>query len=126
MKNKLIVAFLIANLVLSCNKKTQEFAELTFTNEINFGKIKVNDTVNKKFKLKNTSNTILKIKDIQTSCGCTVAKLKDSVVNPNAFAEIDVEYISDKDDIGIISKSIIVNANTKPSFTVLYLKGNVE
>ena len=126
MKNKFIVAFLIANLVLSCNKKTQEFAELTFTNEINFGKIKVNDTVNKKFKLKNTSNTILKIKDIQTSCGCTVAKLKDSVVNPNAFAEIDVEYISDKDDIGIISKSIIVNANTKPSFTVLYLKGNVE
>ncbi|WP_396190828.1 DUF1573 domain-containing protein [Flavobacterium sp.] len=126
MKNKFIVAFLIATLIASCAKKNQEFAELTFTNEINFGKIKVNDTVNKKFKLKNTSNTILKIKDIKTSCGCTVAKLKDSVVNPNDYAEIDVEYISDKDDVGNISKSIIVDANTKPNFTVLYLKGKVE
>ena len=59
MKNKFIVAFLIATLIASCAKKNQEFAELTFTNEINFGKIKVNDTVNKKFKLKNTSNTTL-------------------------------------------------------------------
>ncbi len=126
MKNKFIVAFLIAILIASCAKKNQEFAELTFSNEINFGKIKVNDTVNKKFKLKNTSNTILKIKDIQTSCGCTAAKLKDSVVNPNDYAEIDVEYISEKDDVGNISKSIIVDANTKPNFTVLYLKGKVE
>lgn len=126
MKNKFIVAFLIANLIVSCAKKNQELAELTFTNEINFGIIKVNDTVSKKIKLKNTSDTILKIKDIKTSCGCTVAKLKDSVVKPNAYAEIDVEYISDKDDIGNISKSIIIDANTKPNFTVLYLKGKVE
>ncbi|MBM6499173.1 DUF1573 domain-containing protein [Flavobacterium macrobrachii] len=95
-------------------------------NEFNFGKIKVNDTVDVKFKLKNSSSNSLIIKKIKTSCGCTVAKLKDSLINPNDYAVIEAKFISDNDNKGTVSKSIVIEANTQPNFTVLYLKGKVE
>ncbi|MEN9928428.1 MAG: hypothetical protein RLZZ231_349, partial [Bacteroidota bacterium] len=63
--------------------------------------------------------------NIKTSCGCTVAKIQDSIIARKSDSKIITQYIAESDDIGLIEKSIVVEANTNPVFTVLYLKGNV-
>ncbi len=125
-KNNIICLLILCLLVFSCQKNDGLATIEVDKNEFNFGKIKVNDTVDVKFKLKNSSSNSLIIKKIKTSCGCTVAKLKDSLINPNDYAVIEAKFISDNDNKGTVSKSIVIEANTQPNFTVLYLKGKVE
>lgn len=123
MKNSI---FLILSLLLfSCNRKTNNLSEIEINKIQNFGVIKVGDTIKKTFYLKNSSEKTLIIKDLKTSCGCTVAKIKDSLIEKGTGTSIITQYIAEPDDIGLIEKSIIIEANTDPTFTVLYLKGEV-
>lgn len=123
MKNSIFI--ILSLLFFSCNKKTNNLAEIEINKVQNFGDIKVGDTVKKTFYIKNLSENSLIIKDLKTSCGCTVAKIKDSLIEKDSGTSIIAQYIAEPDDIGIIEKSIIIEANTDPTFTVLYLKGKV-
>jgi hypothetical protein len=123
MKNSIFIILLL--LFFSCNKKTNNLAEIEINKVQNFGDIKVGDTVKKTFYIKNLSKNTLIIKDLKTSCGCTVVKIKDSLIEKGTGTNIITQYIAEPDDIGLIEKSIIIEANTDPTFTVLYLKGKV-
>lgn len=123
MKNSIIICFLI--LFASCQPKKLQIANFEVTKVKHFGTIKVGDTINENFEIKNTSQNILRIKNIKTSCGCTVAGINDSIINPDSTTKIKTQFIADKENIGSIEKSIVIEANTNPNFTVLYLKGNV-
>ena len=125
MKNKLLIVILSIFFMYSCKNKDEKFVAIIFQKEKNFGKIKVNDTIIKKFEIINISSIPLKIKQIKTRCGCTVAKIKDSIVPKNSSTVIKVQFIAKKNNLGFINKSIVIDANTKPNFTVLYLKGEV-
>ncbi|WMW77689.1 DUF1573 domain-containing protein [Flavobacterium sp. 20NA77.7] len=124
MRNKILSLMLGLVLLLSC-KEVEESAIIEVQKEINFGTIHSNESVSKVFKIKNISTTNLIIKNIKTSCGCTVAKLSDSIINPNDKVELKVKFVASKEKIGKIKNSIVVESNTNPVFTVLYLKGNV-
>lgn len=124
MKNK-IYLLIILTLIISCKKEDADVAKIEFIKEQEFGKIKVGDTIIKLYEIKNISSNVLKIKNIQTSCGCTVAKLKDSIINQNSSTQIKATFIARKDNIGLMNKSIVMDANTIPNFTVMYLKGEV-
>lgn len=123
--NKLF--FIILLLILfSCNNSSKNIAQIKVDEmEYDFGKIKIGDTVSKVFKVQNVSDTPLIIHDIGTSCGCTGAILSDSVINRNQYAEIAVSYIPKKGDAGNIKNSVVLEANTEPSFITLYLNGVV-
>jgi len=123
MKNSIFI--ILSLLLFSCNRKTNNIAEIEINKIQNFGVIKIGDTINKTFYLKNLSENSLIIKDLKTSCGCTVAKIKDSLIKKDAGTSIIAQYIAEPDDVGLIEKSIIIEANTDPTFTVLYLKGKV-
>jgi hypothetical protein len=109
---------------MSC-KKENDIAKIEFNKYVNFGTIKVGDTINEVFVIKNISSNILKINEIKTSCGCTIAKINDSIVNSKSSTNINVTFIAEKGDVGIIEKSIVLDTNTKPNFNVIYLKGKV-
>lgn len=47
------------------------------------------------------------------------------MIEKGAGTSIIAQYIAEPDDVGLIEKSIIIEANTDPTFTVLYLKGKV-
>ena len=128
MKNNFLKALLIILIFSSCNKKADNngLATIEYTKEIDFGNIKVNDIIVKIYEIKNTSDNILKIKKIKTSCGCTVAKLKDTIIQGKSSTKVEVQFIADKDKVGKINKSIVIDANTNPSFSVMYLKGTVQ
>lgn len=123
MKNSIFI--IIVLLLFSCKRDINNLASIQINKVENFGEIKVGDTINKTFYLKNLSENTLRIKGLKTSCGCTIAKIKDSLIEKDSGVSIITQYIAEPDDIGLIEKSIIIEANTEPNFTVLYLKGKV-
>ncbi len=128
MKNSLFLYYtFILILITSCNKTNEIiYADIKYQKEIDFGIINLKDTVTKSFKIKNISSIPLVIKNVKTSCGCTLVKLNDTVIGENESTNITAKYIPNHNDKGKISKSIVVQANTKTGFTVLYLKGIVK
>lgn len=121
-----IIPLVILFLLISCSKKEATFATIQTDKEFDFGTIAQKDTVNHIFKIQNTSDSPLKISQIGTSCGCTGAIISDSIISKNDFAEIKVRFIPKKEQTGKISNSIVVEANTNPPYTTLYLNGTVK
>jgi hypothetical protein len=101
-------------------------AKIDFVKQFNFGDVKHKDTVKHVFEIKNVSDIPLTITKIGTSCGCTAAVLTDSTANKNEVAKIEVSYTPKKDTEGKIQNSIVIEANTNPAYTVLYLEGIVK
>jgi len=57
-----------------------------------FGKVKPGDIKKHSFTIQNKGTDTLIIREIKTSCGCTVAKLADSKIPPGKSTKLDVEY----------------------------------
>lgn len=127
MKNSFLYFTYIIIFTISCEKiKKNNFSEIEYQKEINFGTINTKDTITKYFIIKNTSSIPLKIKNVKASCGCTLVKLKDSIIKKNESTYIVATYIPKKNDFGKISKSIVIETNTKIVYNVMYLKGIVK
>ncbi|GEM54015.1 hypothetical protein B0A58_03530 [Flavobacterium branchiophilum NBRC 15030 = ATCC 35035] len=124
MKNNYI--FIIILLVLlSCKNKTEKIVQFDVEKIKYLGNIKVGDTARNTFYLRNLSNDIIKIKNVKTSCGCTLANISDTIIKPNTNSQIKTIFVAKKGDIGIVEKSVIIEANTEPTFIVLYIKANI-
>lgn len=124
MKGNFLKLAMMFVFVVSCSDKSK-YSMISATKEINFGTIHSNEKISKVFKIKNTSANDLVIKNVKTSCGCTAAKIKDSVLKENETLDLEVNFVASKEKIGKVKNSIVIEANTSPIFTVLYLKGNV-
>lgn len=112
---------------LSCKDEKQEiFSKIEFQKKYYFGEVHHGDTIKSTISIKNISNVPLTISKIGPSCGCTAAVLSDSIVQENEVAKIEVSYTPNKDQTGLIQNSIVIEANTKPSYTVIYLESNVK
>jgi hypothetical protein len=98
---------------------------LTFTeSQFDFGDIKPDSKVQHTFKFTNTGKTPLLIADATASCGCTTPSWTKEAVAPGATGEMEVQFDS-RGKQGLISKQVNVRANTQPSTTTIYIKGNV-
>lgn len=98
---------------------------LTFAEkQFDFGDIKPDSKVQHVFKFTNTGKTPLLIADATASCGCTTPSWTKEAVAPGATGELEVQFDS-RGKQGLISKQVNVRANTQPSITTIYIKGNV-
>ncbi len=61
-----------------------------------FGQIGEGEIVNHDFILKNESEKTLTIKDVNTSCGCTVSQVKKKILLPGESTKIEVRFNSKK------------------------------
>lgn len=126
MKNNLLF-FTFIIISISCYKtKENNFSKIEYKKNINFGTINTKDTITRSFIIKNTSSIPLIIRNVKASCGCTLVKLKDSLIEKNETTNIIVTYIPKKDDVGKIRKSIVVESNIKTVYSVMYLEGIVK
>jgi len=57
-----------------------------------FGKRGEGKVLKHEFVLKNESQSTLTVKDINTSCGCTVSKVKKDVLLPGESTNIEVQF----------------------------------
>lgn len=119
MKTRVLIfaAFLATNLM-----NAQEFA---FTSEaIDYGKIEKNSDGIRVFEFTNVGETPLIIKQIKSSCGCTIPEKPAKPIMPGEKGEIKVSY--DTRRIGGFSKAITVYSNAKTERKNLKIKGFVR
>lgn len=109
--------------------KLQSFAQngvIEFTHTTHdFGSVKEEDgPITHEFKFLNKGTTPVVISNVQASCGCTTPAWSKDPVMPGATGFIQAQY-DPRNRPGIINKSLTVTANTEPSNTILFIKGNV-
>jgi len=105
----------------------QSGAKIEFKEEtINYGEVeKGKDDGIRIFEFTNTGNEPLLIKNVKSSCGCTVPEWPKEPIAPGAKSQIKVQYNMNP---GPISKTITVESNAinKPNGMVpLRIKGTV-
>tara|TARA_X000000368_G_scaffold397895_1_gene367438 strand:- start:534 stop:920 length:387 start_codon:yes stop_codon:yes gene_type:complete len=107
--------FLCSEIIIS-----QKIApEIKFEKEfIDYGKIEPSSEGTRVFTFINYGNAPLIIKNVQSSCGCTIPKKPEDPIDPGKKGEILVRY--DTNRIGVFNKSIIVtsNASSDPIITL--------
>jgi len=107
--------FLCSETIISQNIS----AEIKFEKEfIDYGTIEPSSEGTRVFTFINNGNAPLIIKNVQSSCGCTIPKKPEAPIDPGEKGEILVRY--DTNRIGVFSKSIIItsNANSNPIVTL--------
>lgn len=60
-----------------------------------FGQVKAGEVLKHDFIFKNESDKTLTIKDVKTSCGCTVSEVKQKTLLPNETTLIVVQFDSE-------------------------------
>jgi len=100
-------------------------AEMMFKDTLHiFGKIWYQANAEYEFVFKNTGKSPLIIRDVKSSCGCTVPEWSKKPVLPKEKGIIKVKY--DTKRIGEFYKIITVYSNAKNSPVKLYVQGNVR
>ena len=99
---------------------------LTFAeSQFDFGDIQPDSKVHHTFKFTNTGKTPLLIADATASCGCTTPSWTKQPIAPGSTGEMEVQFDS-RGKQGLINKQVSVRANTQPSITTIYIKGNIK
>ena len=94
------------------------------TESINYGKINKGSNGERVFEFTNVGDKPLIIKDIKSSCGCTVPKKPEKPIMPGEKGEIKVSY--DTRRVGGFSKSITIFSNAKNPRKIIRIKGSVN
>ena len=86
--------------------------------KFNFGTITQGKQAQHTFKIKNSGDAPLEIRDVSVDCGCTAAQPSASVIAPGGSAEIAVTFDSTNFS-GKVEKNVTVttNAANRPSYT---------
>lgn len=94
--------------------------------EHNFGKVKLGELYTHDFKITNDGNTPLVIRAVNTTCGCTIARLSKKVVAPGETITISATFDT-KGREGAQQKSIdvITNAPNSP-YIKLWILADIE
>lgn len=118
---KLLTA-LILFLFVSFSINSQEFK--FETESINYGKVSKGANGERVFVFTNIGDAPLIIKNIQSSCGCTVPKKPEKPIMPGEKGEIKVSY--DTKRVGGFSKQITIFSNAKTARKTLKIRGFVD
>ena len=89
-----------------------------------FGEIPQGIPVETEFILTNESDEVLLIKEVKTTCGCTVAGYSQDPILPGESTSIKVTYNTKKE--GTINKIIKVYTSQNDNYIPLKLKGEVK
>lgn len=101
-------------------------AKITFEKtELDFGELESGKVVDMEYKFKNNGDDTLIIKNISSSCGCTVTKVEKKEYKPGEEGTIPVKFFS-RGYNGKIVKTITVSSNDPDNvYTRLKVMGNV-
>ncbi len=102
----------------------QQTAKIDFKSEtIDYGQIKKGSDGVRVFEFTNTGDAPLVIRDVTSSCGCTVPTKPDGPILPGESGKIEVKYDTNK--TGPIRKTVTVYSNAEESTKALKIKGTV-
>jgi len=90
---------------------------------IDYGTVKLNANGVREFEFTNVGKSPLVIKNIKSSCGCTVPTKPTEPIMPGKTGKISVKYATNRP--GGFSKSITIFSNANQKVKVLRIKGIV-
>lgn len=93
--------------------------------EFDFGTIDQGEIVEHQYKFTNTGSEPLIISNAKGSCGCTVPQFPREPIAPGATGTIDVRFDS-KGKRNKQNKKVTITANTDPTQSFLYIKGEIN
>ena len=135
MKQSVFIILLSVLFVFSCQKNNKketltQLAKDTTSVKFNemkydFGTITQGEVIKHIFKYKNTGDKPLVIKDVHTSCGCTVADYSKEPVAPGDEGFISVTFDS-FGKTGEQYKNVTIVMNTNPPKKNLVITGKVK
>lgn len=85
-----------------------------------FGKVREGEISSHVFALRNDSGKNLDIKDINTSCGCTVSKIDNKHLKPGESALIEIRFDS-KGYSGAVQQFVYVTTNSLDKPVIRYI-----
>lgn len=88
-----------------------------------YGTITQGSDGNCEFKFTNKGKASLVLKNVQTSCGCTIPEWPKEPIPAGKTGIIKVKY--DTNRLGTFSKTITVSSNAKNSAVTITIKGNI-
>ncbi len=90
-----------------------------------FGKVQEGKNSIILFKFTNKGESPYKIKNVKSSCDCTITNYPTQEIEPGETATLVVEFNS-KDKMGEVNQGIVVYDNSSPNMrSILYIKGEV-
>jgi hypothetical protein len=87
------------------------YAQITDPYSWDFGKRQEGEVLKHDFVLKNESKATLTIKDINTSCGCTISTVEKKVLLPGKSTLIEVQF-NTKGYSGLVQQYIYVHTDS--------------
>lgn len=115
---------LIAIFILAGIGTTMAQAKIVFKSEtIDYGEIKKGSDGVRVFEFTNTGDEPLVIKEVSSSCGCTIPKKPEGPIAPGKTGTIEVKY--DTKRVGPIRKTVTVYSNAEETIKALKIKGKV-
>lgn len=122
MKKILMVCFFVLLFSFSLfSKATIKFKATT----VDFGKVEEGKYAKIQFEFENVGDSVLILKRVLASCGCTTVGLKKKEFKPGEKGVIPVKF-DPRGYYGRITKGITVHTNDKQNLTVrLLLSGNI-
>lgn len=131
----LLLLFVIGLFAWSCNQKTEEkeitkkvdLAILQMTDSVkDLGQIAVDTSLTIPFYAKNVSDNPLIITKVGVSCSCTLVEYDKKPIKKGDSVLIQVKYTPQKGFTGAFEKSIVIEANIKNYYKVVYFKGSID
>ena len=109
-ENPEMMLSITGNVVLA-NQQTSQTPMIYFPEtQHDFGKVNEGDKVDYTFSFANKGTSVLTIKDIKTSCGCTAALVSQDNINPGQEGTLKVE-LDTKNRSGKMSRTVTISSN---------------
>jgi len=90
-----------------------------------FGQIKEGEIAGHSFIIKNDADKILNIKDVSTSCGCTVSEIQSRVLKPKESTTLEVKF-NTKGYSGKVQQFVYVSTDSLDMPTIRFIiKANI-
>jgi hypothetical protein len=87
-----------------------------------FGQVKAGQVLTHNFEFKNETKTVLIVKDVNTSCGCTISDVKKKKLAPGESTEIKVKFNSKGySDQSHVTQYVYVNTDDIDNPVVRYI-----
>ena len=125
---KAYILLIISILVFACEQKKQpQGAKIEFENtEFNIGKIKLGETAECYFVVKNTGDSVLIFNQIIPSCDCTALTNKNAEVPAGKTDTLKFVLDTYGKELGKFESDIRIITNTIPDFHKLVIKAEIE
>lgn len=123
-RNTILIALTII-LIFACKSKNAE-GSVEITPSVYNLLAKRDSTYINTVYVKNNTSQEVKIINISTSCGCTVASLKDSVVNCRDSVPVSILYTAKQSDTGNLVRYVSVRTNGIPPIKTIELKVKIK